>query len=286
MLSYRHSFHAGNHADVLKHLILMMVLNSIRKKDKPAIYIDTHSGAGLYALDSAEALQNSEFVSGIEKLKPYSGEQEAINAYRELLVSFENRNQYPGSPLIAANMLRKQDKLALMEFHNNEVNNLKKAMAHAGAVSEVGVHHRDGFEGLVALLPPKPSRGLVLIDPPYERIEEYDFVLQTMQKSLKKWPTGIYLIWYPLLSSRAAKKSGKSEKMVLDISQLSVKNALNITFQVEENTEDAGMYGSGLLILNAPWKLDEQLQSALPEISKLLTGTSDNYSLQWLVKGT
>lgn len=285
MLSYRHSFHAGNHADVIKHLVLTTTLKSLTKKDKPAIYIDSHSGAGIYDLTSEEALKTGESSSGIEKLTEHSVQHETLKDYELLLAAYKQHNLYPGSPLIAANTLRQQDRLVLMEFHNNEVNNLKQNVRTQFPSKDISVHHRDGFEGLLALLPPQPSRGVVLIDPPYEKVEEYQFVSQTMKKALKKWANGIFIIWYPLLSARAQNKAGKSEAMVQEIAQYPVKNALNLTLKVMPNTADAGMYGSGLLILNAPWQLDEQLASAGDELRQLLAAEEGEFSMEWLAEG-
>ncbi|WJG07670.1 23S rRNA (adenine(2030)-N(6))-methyltransferase RlmJ [Aliiglaciecola sp. LCG003] len=285
MFSYRHSFHAGNHADVLKHLTQMLIIEKLLQKNKPAIYFDTHSGGGLYDLSGEEALKTEEFRDGIGKLSAsVDGSHPAISRYLDLVERFARHQQYPGSPMIASEMLREQDRMVLMEYHNTEIDNLRHHLTKGDVQCDLGIHHRDGFEGLLAMLPPTPARGLVLIDPPYEVLDEYQQVTSAMQAAFKKWPIGTYALWYPLLSSRAGAKSGQSERMLGTLSQLDAKNILSVTLQVKDNQEDSGMYGSGLLIVNAPWQLDETLQQVLPELHDALvddpaTGT---YSVAWL----
>ncbi|GAA0851965.1 23S rRNA (adenine(2030)-N(6))-methyltransferase RlmJ [Aliiglaciecola litoralis] len=270
MLSYRHGFHAGNHADVLKHIVQMLVTEKLLQKSKPFIYIDTHAGAGLYSLNGEEALKTREFETGISKIT-HQQQNSVLDDYVNLTQEYMANQQYPGSPLIAASLLRTQDKIVLMEYHNNEVVNLRNNLRGLSFDAKAAIHHRDGFEGLLALLPPNPARGMVLIDPPYEVHTEYDQVLSTVKQALKKWSTGVYIIWYPLLSARAGKKSGMSESLCVQLAQLNCKNLLDVRMQIAANTEDAGMYGSGLAILNAPWQLDDAISQMLPEINKLLS---------------
>ncbi|MDO6692509.1 23S rRNA (adenine(2030)-N(6))-methyltransferase RlmJ [Aliiglaciecola sp. 3_MG-2023] len=271
MLSYRHSFHAGNHADVLKHITQMLIIKKLKMKSKPAIYIDTHSGAGLYELKGEEAQKTQEFKSGITAIQDYQSKQQGIAEYQQLTIEFITANQYPGSPLIAANMLREQDKMVCMELHNTEIDNLRTNLSAYGSLATIGVHHRDGYEGLLAILPPTPARGLVLIDPSYEVASEYQQVVTTLKKAITKWSVGIFAIWYPLLSSRAGQKAGLSEKMLDEIAQFDCKSVLNVAMQITQNTGDAGMYGSGLIIVNAPWQLDSDLNDLLPELLAHLT---------------
>ncbi|MDO6710501.1 23S rRNA (adenine(2030)-N(6))-methyltransferase RlmJ [Aliiglaciecola sp. 2_MG-2023] len=286
MLSYRHSFHAGNHADVLKHITQMLIIKKLKIKAKPAVYIDTHSGAGLYELQGLEAQKTKEFLTGITAMQAYQSEQQDIAEYQQLTHDFVENNQYPGSPLIAANMLREQDKIVCMELHNTEIDNLRHNLADFGSLAKVGVHHRDGYEGLLAILPPIPARGLVLIDPSYEVADEYQQVVMTLAKAIKKWSVGIFAIWYPLLSSRAGQKAGLSEKMISEIAALDCKSVLNVAMHVTENEGDAGMYGSGLIIVNAPWQLDTDLENVLPELVAHLGGDDAHGKayVEWLKK--
>lgn len=280
MLSYRHGFHAGNHADVLKHLCLLVILEKLTAKDKPAVYIDTHAGAGLYDLESPEATKTSEYLTGVDKLKNYSGNNPDITSYQQIIARYLARQQYPGSPMLALEVLRETDKLHLMELHNSEIDNLRDNLNHR----RVTVHHRDGFEGLIALVPPAQKRGLVLIDPAYERADEYLQVTNNLQKAIRKWPTGVYAIWYPLLSARAGKKAGQSQNMLAQLVSLAPKNALNVSFEVSDPRDDLDMYGSGLLIINPPWQLDEALQLIGSELPDLLGAELSHcqFKLEWL----
>lgn len=262
MLSYRHAFHAGNHGDVLKHLVLMQVIERLKQKDKPISYLDSHSGAGLYDLFGDYARKTGEFAQGISKLSDFSAEMpEPLRRYLDLVVG--DSRYYPGSPLIAAKLLREQDKLTLMELHNREVENLRDTMR---SYPQTSIHHRNGFEGLNALLPPTPRRGLVLIDPSYETADDYQAVVRCVEKSYKKWATGIYLIWYPILSA----ERDKSQRLINSISALPLKSLLNISLSVSGQAQDFGMHGSGLLVINAPYQLDCELSASLNILAQAL----------------
>ena len=290
MLSYRHSFHAGNHGDVLKHICQMLLIDKLKSKDKGFCYFDTHSGAGVYRLNSEESLKTNEFKQGIECLAGHSVQNEAINHYVSLVSAYQEFNQYPGSPEIAESMLRPQDKLILMEWHNQEILNLKSNMGG----KNIAIHHRDGYEGLLALTPPDMQRGMVLIDPSYEVASEYQQVVDTVIKAYKKWNSAIYAIWYPLISDRKAantsfdsseSKKGKSELMLENLSQQPFKNLLNIELRVTGDNGAGGMYGSGMAIINAPWQLDKQIEASLQELTPLMAQSdSASYSVQWLIE--
>ena len=289
MLSYRHSFHAGNHGDVLKHICQMLIIDKLKSKDKGFCYFDTHSGAGVYQLNSEESLKTNEFKQGIECLTGHSFHNEAINSYLSLVNAYRVFNQYPGSPEIAKSMLRPQDKLTLMEWHNQEIQNLKSNIGG----KNISIHHRDGYEGLLALTPPDMQRGMVLIDPSYEMASEYQQVVDTVAMAYKKWSSAIYVIWYPLINDRkvanatfdsSASKKGKSEAMIENFTQQAFKNLLKIELCVTNASDAAGMHGSGMLIINAPWKLDEKIRESLQELSPLMAQSeSASYSVDWLI---
>lgn len=279
MFSYRHSFHAGNHADVFKHICQMLILDKLVIKSKPCVYIDTHSGAGIYDLTSDESSKTDEYRQGIKRLNQYQGDNKIVERYLSIVNQYLALEQYPGSPEIAQNILREFDQSILMEFHNSEIEILKSNMRN----KHVSIHHRDGFEGLIAITPPQPARGLVLIDPPYERVEEYLHVAQCVTKVMKRWSNGIVAIWYPLLGNRSEQKIKACESMRKSLSEIDVKSTLDVQFCVNTSSEEEGMYGSGMYILNPPWQLDEQLEAVLPELCELLQlQQQGGYSVTWV----
>ncbi|MEO9945352.1 MAG: 23S rRNA (adenine(2030)-N(6))-methyltransferase RlmJ [Paraglaciecola sp.] len=290
MFSYRHSFHAGNHGDVLKHICQISLLNKLKRKDKGFVYFDTHSGAGVYNLNSEQALKTQEFKQGIDCLVGQNFEEPVINQYLELVSAYKTFKQYPGSPEIAKSCMRPQDKLTLMEWNTQEIKNLK----HNLNGKNISVHHRDGFEGLIAMTPPEIKRGLVLIDPPYELASEYEQVLDTISKVYKRWSTGIFAIWYPLISERNGNennisntnsKLGKSQVLLDSLRQQPFKNLLNVELCVTSADEYSGMYGSGVAIINAPWQLNESISNCLQEITPLLAqDSSASFNVEWLIQ--
>ncbi|GGB52563.1 ribosomal RNA large subunit methyltransferase J [Oceanisphaera marina] len=277
MLSYRHAFHAGNHADVLKHAVQSLILEALCIKDKGFSYIDTHSGAGGYALDHEWTQKKSEYLTGIAPLWQERQKWPQLAGYFaaiEAMNSGEKLDFYPGSPKVAEYFQRPQDSSTLMELHHNEVELLRQNMSRNAAI-----HHRNGFEGLPALLPPTPKRGLVLIDPPYELKEDYQTVARTLAKAYKRWPIGIYAIWYPLL----AKNVDRSDGLKAALTNCGFEQVLCAELSVSQQADDFGMYGSGMIVLNPPWKLDEQLKPLLPRLANALAQDSyASWHLEWL----
>ena len=289
MFSYRHSFHAGNHADVLKHLGQLLLIEKLKEKDKGFMYFDTHSGAGLYDLSSDNAQKTKEFQQGIERLMQYQGANSDIKTYVDLITQYHRHGNYPGSPEIACNLMRDQDKLVLMEWHNQEIDNLRENISG----KNVSIHHRDGFEGLLAMTPPALPRGLVLIDPSYEVASEYQQVADMVTKAVKRWSTGMFVVWYPLIANRhdkesdvhfAQSKMGKSEALLNALKAQPFKNLLQIELCVTAKEQGAGMYGSGLAVINAPWQFDQRMQAALQELTPLLAQSPSACSqVTWLI---
>ena len=266
MLSYRHAFHAGNHADVLKHFVYSLVLNYFTQKNKPYWVIDTHAGAGIYALEDAFAQKNAEFLTGISRLInadnlpepfiPFLDIVNKINANHELTL-------YPGSPQIAAHFLREQDKLRLFELHPTDFALLQQTFQPLGRQAKAEM--ADGFDGLKGCLPPPTKRGVVLIDPPYELKQDYQRVLSCLQDSLKRFATGTYLIWYPLL------QRPEPADMLKQLHGLGVKDWLDVQLVVQTpNANGLGMYGSGMFVINPPWQLPAQLKQTMPMITEKL----------------
>ena len=266
MLSYRHAFHAGNHADVLKHFIEVQLLRHLSQKDKPFWYIDTHAGAGCYSLDTGYATQNAEYQGGIALLWERNDLPEPLADYVALVKRINPDVQmrlYPGSPLLAMGLLRAQDRMRLFELHPTDSELLKENFAGHG--SQVLMQTADGFGALKALLPPPPRRALVLIDPPYEDKQDYQRVVSALREGLKRFVSGVYAVWYPQLQRAEVRQLPEQLK------KLPAKSWLNVSLSVQvPGTEGFGMYGSGMFILNPPWLLHGMLQEVMPYLAKVL----------------
>lgn len=263
MLSYRHGYHAGNHADVLKHLVLLGLLQRLLGKDKPFTYIDSHSGGGIYDLNSAEARLNTEHASGISKLWHNSSTDPLLNLYVGKVRALNDDGRlrwYPGSPMLAADCLRADDRMHLLELHPAEVEELRFNHLHGlGTDDRVSIHQRDAFEGLLAISPPEPRRGLALIDPAYEDKQDYQKVLNAVLKLQRRWPVGIIAVWYPLL----ARARDRSAWLKSALSRENLPDLLSLELSVQPQEEEFGMHGSGMLIVNTPWQFREQMQATL-----------------------
>ena len=266
MLSYRHAFHAGNHADVLKHFVLVQLLRHLARKDKPFHYIDTHAGAGRYALDSGYATKNAESASGIGRLWSRPDLPEALADYVarvRVLNPGDALRVYPGSPLLALPLLREADRMSLFELHGADFALLAEAMAPAGR--RAAIYQDDGFATLRALLPPPSRRGLVLIDPPYEDKRDYTRAVQALEDSLRRFPDGLYMLWYPLL------KRPESRRLPERLRKLAAPAWLALTLSVRSPAaERFGMHGSGLFIVNPPWSLPPLLEATMPWLTQAL----------------
>lgn len=263
MLSYRHAFHAGNHADVLKHIVLMLVLDYLKQKPKPLWYVDTHAGAGRYALDSAEAKKNAEYRGGVARLLAHRAEFPAALAPYWAVLDAENAadlHSYPGSPVFAAQRLEAEDRLRLFELHPQDHPLLTQTFARDRR-AVIGMS--DGFAGLKALLPPPSRRALVLIDPPYELKEDYARAVDALADALRRFATGVYLLWYPLLDR------AESRRLPGQLAALPAP-ALRIELQVRQPQGEFGMFGSGMWVVNPPWRLQAQMQELLPLLQRLL----------------
>ena len=266
MLSYRHAFHAGNHADVLKHFVEVQLLQYLVQKDKPFWYIDTHAGAGCYELEHGYAAQNAEYESGIARLWDRDDLPAALADYVALVKGINPDGQmklYPGSPLVAQQLLRPQDRMRLFELHPTDSDILQENFSGQG--TQVLMQQADGFGALKALLPPPPRRALVLIDPPYEDKQDYRRVVSALGEGLKRFANGVYAVWYPQLQRTEARELPEQLK------QLPVKSWLHVALSVQGPSEDGfGMHGSGMFVLNPPWTLHGVLQEAMPYLVRHL----------------
>ena len=273
MFSYRHGFHAGNHADVLKHMVLVQVLEHLLQKDKPFWVIDTHAGGGLYDLTSGYATKSGESASGIANLWPMRRDKSIPEAVRSLLKQVALLNDgddlkwYPGSPQLAAQMLREGDHLRLFELHPTEIKLLESHFA--GVKRGVSIQGADGFASLRGCLPPPPRRGLVHIDPPYENKDDYRRVLQTLKDAIPKFNSGTYAIWYPEVARREAIQFPAQLKRLA--AELPKVDWLHATLRVKGAERDGvGLFGSGMFIINPPWTLEKKLHETLPKLTEIL----------------
>jgi 23S rRNA (adenine2030-N6)-methyltransferase len=271
-MNYRHAFHAGGFADVIKHIVLVRMLIYLQEKPGAFRVIDTHAGAGLYDLTSEEAHRGGEWLTGIARitqarfsettlplLKPYLDIIRAFNPDRDL-------KAYPGSPLIARALLRPQDRLTACEVEPKARKRLIDALRRD---TQARVVDLDGWLALPAFVPPNERRGLVLIDPPYEQKDEFERLAAGFAEAYAKWPTGSYLLWYPVKSRRATDTLARHVAEVVGASKPAGK-ALRLEFSVAPQTADAALASAGLLIVNPPWTLLGELKAILPELEKPL----------------
>jgi 23S rRNA (adenine2030-N6)-methyltransferase len=271
-MNYRHAFHAGGFADVIKHIVLVRMLTYLQEKPAAFRVIDTHAGAGLYDLTSDEARRGGEWLTGIARLmqarfsetvlplvKPYLDIVRAFNPQRDL-------EAYPGSPLIARALLRPQDRLTACEVEPQARKRLIDALRRD---TQARVVDLDGWMALPAFVPPNERRGLVLVDPPFEQKDEFERMAEGFAQAFAKWPTGSYLLWYPVKSRRATDNLARQVAEAAGAGARPAK-CLRLEFSVAPQTAEAGLISAGLLIVNPPWKLLGELKAILPELEKPL----------------
>lgn len=265
MLSYQHAFHAGNHADILKHFVLTFVLNSLNKKDKPYTFFDTHSGSGLYDLYDNRILKTGEAEKGIQKLLSKTSDfPEEMQIYINLVKEYSKKNLYPGSPEIERRLVRAGNSLILSELHPQEIENLRNNMNHPTVAPEtkakIQIHNRNGWEMIKALTPPPTKRGAVLIDPSYEETQDYIDAAKYITEVNKKWSNGIIMLWYPLLAHRESDITVMLET-ILESARKVNPNVETCNLQLCVYSKDEKdlprLYGSGMLVINSPWMLKE-----------------------------
>lgn len=281
MLSYRHAFHAGNFADVLKHSVLTLVLEYMVRKDKGFTYIDSHSGAGMYSLNDEYAQKTGEYKGGVAKILAAVNDDnfpEALMPYIELLHKLNKENEeldiYPGSPGIAKQFMRRQDSTHLFELHPTDIQHLTEYCARW---NKSHVKQSDGYKGILGLIPPPSRRGVVLIDPPYELKEDYTKAVKTIVKAYKKFTSGTYILWYPVVTRE------RINAMEKDFSRSDVKNLLQVEFCLQADSEEYGMTGTGLFIVNPPWQLERQLTEILPYLKAKLGEDQTTFTLEKLI---
>jgi 23S rRNA (adenine2030-N6)-methyltransferase len=299
-MNYRHIYHAGNFADVFKHVLLIALIQSLREKNTPFLYLDTHAGVGEYDFQETNAQKTQEYRNGVDKLaSPLYTKKIAssrllqdylniINAWNEKRDSKNIRpsdvktlkpmgiRYYPGSPMLAKTLLRPFDRMILTELHPEDKSQLKQ---HFARDKQVGVHHLDGYQALKAFLPPKENRGLILIDPPFEKTDEYQQIVQHLVQARMRWPTGIYAIWYPIKDAKAVKTFYK------DLAKSGIREILCCEMQVSNIEEGAGLQACGMIIVSPPWQWQKKIGPVLAHLSHILSRPGEGrYLMKWLVQ--
>jgi 23S rRNA (adenine2030-N6)-methyltransferase len=277
-MNYNHAFHAGNFADVHKHVILTLIVGYLKRKDTAFRVLDTHAGSGAYDLRSDAALRTGEWVDGVARLvksappqallpylKPYISSIEALNAPDRL-------DFYPGSPAVARHLLRRQDRMTLVELHPQTAEVLKARYAED---QQVKVMELDAWLALGAQLPPKEKRGLVLVDPPFEVAGEFERIVEGLRKAVRRWPGGIYALWYPIKDRRAVAVFRAA------LASSSIPKILDLWIEVE-GAEKPGLQGSGMVVVNPPYVLEAEMGALSPFLSTILGRSAKIWGVDWL----
>ena len=272
-MNYRHAFHAGNFADVVKHIVLVRILLHLQEKDAAFRVIDTHAGAGVYDLSGEESMRGGEWLTGIARIMQARFSENAlplIEPYLDIVRAFNPHPAqlkfYPGSPLIARALLRPQDRLTACEVEAGARKALIDALRRD---TQARVVDLDGWTALPAFVPPKERRGLVLIDPPYEQKDEFERLAAGFTAAFAKWPTGSYLLWYPAKSRRATDELAQEVARVVGDARPPGK-CLRVEFSVAPQAAEVGLASAGLLVVNPPWTLATELRAIFPELEKPL----------------
>lgn len=278
MFSYRHAFHAGSHADILKHLTLIHLVQYLQEKPVAITFVDTHAGAGIYSLQDGFSTVSKEADGGIFRLKQYvetchhanTPVPESIQEYLKCIDAENIEGQlstYPGSPFILARLLRPQDRLKLFELHPKEIDILRHNIGELKQSKQIDIYAEDSFARLKGLLPPPSRRGLVLIDPSYEDKQDYRYLELAMEEALQRFATGCYAIWYPVIPRR---ESAALPDRLKKIATVHKRSWLHTELRVEHAPGERRLQASGMFIINPPWTLEKHLAQALPTLTKAL----------------
>ena len=281
-MNYRHAFHAGNHADVLKHVVVLALCDALTSKPAACFALDTHAARGLYKLDGESAQKTGEALDGVARLQAEAPRNAALQRYLMAVKACRQQHgahAYPGSPWLLAHALREQDRIAACELLPEEAAALK---ANLGQDPRIAVHQRDGYAAIKALLPPrhaarKFARGLVLIDPPYEaQLDEFDTALAAIREALARWPQGMLALWYPIKQRRVL------QGFYRRAAALEAKSALVLELLVRADDSPLRMNGSGMLLLNAPWQFDQAMRPAMDAMRDALGEPGAEARVEWL----
>jgi len=264
MLSYRHAFHAGNFADVVKHVVLTSLLEYQTRKDPGLCYVDTHAGAGCYQLQSLYAQKTAESSRGIGRLWGEEDAPESVQRYLDVVRRFNRDGEtslYPGSPAIAASLLRPQDRLLLCELHGSDYALLQELFRKD---RRVHCFREDGFRFSAGLLPPLERRGLIFMDPSYELRDEYETAIAAIDRLYRRFATGVFALWYPILDER------RTALLRRRVEELGIPDVLHLALRVADHRTNPGMYGCGVIVINPPWILGREMACALPWLASRL----------------
>lgn len=279
-MNYRHHYHAGNFADVVKHVLLVGLLKALTRKDSPLCYLDTHAGLGLYDLGASEAQRTLEFKTGLSRVKaaPAAGMPEWVADYQKAVTALQAEKGgfwYPGSPWLALHQLRAQDRAVLMELHPEDAGTLKQNLSRD---ARVAIHQRNAYEGLTALIPPKEKRGLVLIDPPYEEErDDYAPVVELLKKAHAKWPTGMYALWFPIKDYHAITRFYRR------LRNSGIPKILTTELNVLPPDNNLGLNGTGMVVVNPPWQYSDEAFRTLRWLKPVLSDHAGaSFRVEWL----
>ncbi|TDQ61736.1 23S rRNA (adenine2030-N6)-methyltransferase [Maritalea mobilis] len=279
-MNYRHAFHAGNFADVIKHIILTRILSYMQRKEAGLRVLDTHAGIGLYDLTSEEAQRSPEWEQGIKALLAAQLDEEVQQVIAPYLEIVKNLNEgdkltrYPGSPLIAQMMLRPQDRLSAIELHPQDIQRLEHNLA---GDRKTKVTHLDGWQALVAHVPPKEKRGVILVDPPFEKAGEFGRLADGVKKAHRRFSGGVYALWYPIKDNEA------KEHFLLQLRESGIGKILRIEFFIDKPSSPPKLHGTGMIVVNPPYVLHDEMKKALPALLPILAPSGrGRVRVEWL----
>lgn len=280
IMNYRHAYHAGNFADILKHIILARCLAHLKEKPAPFRVIDTHAGIGVYDLKSSEALRTSEAQNGIAKFEAADCPDEIAGLVASFRDAIENTrihhgaSAYPGSPAIVRSLMRAEDRLIANELHPDDYKKLRDIFSFDGRVKCLEL---DAATALIASIPPKERRGLVLIDPPYEERDEFSRLIDLIIRAHRKWETGIYAVWYPV------KSKSELNAFLSELKKTGIPKILRIEHTIADVREGGALTSSGMIVINPPWRLADEMKRILPWLDHVLaTGPGHMWRVEWL----
>lgn len=279
-MNYRHAYHAGNFADVMKHAALALVLDSLKRKETPFFVLDTHAGLGAYDLEAPQAEKTGEYLGGIAKILALPEPPAALDSYLSVIRAWNGSGElrrYPGSPELVRGLMRPQDRMALVELHPEDVQVLRSRF-HGDR--RVGVHHLDGYTAAKGLLPPAERRGLVLIDPPFEEKNEFERLTAALRRVRRLWSTGIVMVWYPI------KGRGPVDAFLAAVSETGGPETIAVELMLRPADDPFRLNGSGLLVINPPWKLAETVEELLPVLAAAMAPETGFGQVRRLIAGT